>query len=284
MLPHPTSGSPCYVHCEMVNYYDILKVSPKASSAEIKSAYRRLARKLHPDLNNGSGDTARKFASIAEAYEVLGNPKERASYDARLLKAQYNGNGNGDSVFSSDNPHARRWRQMVYEKRYNEIIDRMIAEERRESVRLQKAIYPTVALFMSTLIVAMVRPKIFDNSAMLGKMIVISLFVVGVIHLIGRIKEGYEHYTYNDSDIHDSILDENEPKTKPYSRLTATAFLGGGILVSFAVGFLIGNYLDFVAMSLPSMFSSTLRPEFFLYPPIIVLFVDLMHSFASRLD
>ncbi|MEO7539492.1 MAG: DnaJ domain-containing protein, partial [Pyrinomonadaceae bacterium] len=38
----------------MVNYYDILKVSPKASGTEIKSAYRRLARKLHPDRNNGS--------------------------------------------------------------------------------------------------------------------------------------------------------------------------------------------------------------------------------------
>jgi len=59
----------------MVNYYDTLKVSPKASSAEIKSAYRRLARKLHPDVNNGSEETALKFAQIAEAYEVLGNSR-----------------------------------------------------------------------------------------------------------------------------------------------------------------------------------------------------------------
>ena len=53
----------------MVNYYDILKTSPKASNAEIKSAYRRLARKLHPDKNNGSEETARAFAAIAEAYD-----------------------------------------------------------------------------------------------------------------------------------------------------------------------------------------------------------------------
>src|SRR5205085_4784281 len=53
-------------HVSMVNYYDILKVSPKASRTEIKSAYRRLARKLHPDRNNGSQETALKFAAIAE--------------------------------------------------------------------------------------------------------------------------------------------------------------------------------------------------------------------------
>ena len=70
----------------MVNYYDILKVSPKASRAEIKSAYRRLARKLHPDRNNGSEETALKFAAIAEAYEILGNAKERVKYDRRSLK------------------------------------------------------------------------------------------------------------------------------------------------------------------------------------------------------
>ena len=71
----------------MVNYYESLKVSPKASRTEIKSAYRRLARKLHPDKNNGSEETARAFAVIAEAYEVLSNAKERAAYDQRILQA-----------------------------------------------------------------------------------------------------------------------------------------------------------------------------------------------------
>ena len=59
----------------MANYYEILKVSPKASRTEIKSAYRRLARKLHPDKNHGSEETARAFAQIAEAWEVLGDAK-----------------------------------------------------------------------------------------------------------------------------------------------------------------------------------------------------------------
>src|SRR3954453_20993402 len=135
----------------MVNYYETLKVSPKASGPEIKSAYRRLARKLHPDKNNGSEQTARAFAEIAEAYEILGNPKERVDYDKRLLEAQFNGSMNGNSVFASSNAHARRWRKMVYEHRYNEIIDRMIAEERRESMDLQRIIFSTGGLFFLAL-------------------------------------------------------------------------------------------------------------------------------------
>ena len=70
----------------MVNYYDILKVSQEATGAEIKSAYRRLARELHPDRNNGSEETALKFAAIAEAYETLGNPRERSKYNRRLAE------------------------------------------------------------------------------------------------------------------------------------------------------------------------------------------------------
>jgi hypothetical protein len=268
----------------MVDYYEILKVTPKASSVEIKSAYRRLARKLHPDVNNGSEETARKFAQIAEAYEILGNPKERASYDKKRLHAMHTTSSNGDSFFTSTNPHARRWRQMVYERRYNEIIDRMIAEERRETAARERAVYPAVALFVSTLFVVIFKPMIFINSAIIGKIIVVSLFIAGVIHLVGRIRDGFEHYTYNDEDLHESILDENEPRVKPYSRWTASVVLVSGLVISFFLGLLIGNYVNFVSISLPSMFSTTLNPEFVFYPPIIVLFVDMMHAFASRLD
>lgn len=268
----------------MVNYYATLKVSPNASSGEIKSAYRRLARKLHPDKNNGSEETARAFAAIAEAYEVLGNPKERAIYDSRILPAQMNGSPNGDSVFASSNVHARRWRQMVYEHRYNEIIDRMIAEERRQSMDLQKVIFPTVALFVSTLVVAMLKPQLFANSAIIGKIIVISLFVAGVIHLYGRVREGLERYTYNDDDLHDSILDENEPTVKPYSRAVAGGFFLAGMAISFGVGLAAGHYFEFVSVIEPAMFSDSLKPEFVFYPPIFVLFVDMVHAFASQME
>ena len=268
----------------MADYYKTLNVSPKASRNEIKSAYRRLARKLHPDKNNGSEETARAFAAIAEAYEVLGNPKERALYDQRRLQAQYNGSKDGDSVFASSNTHARRWRQMVYEHRYNEIIDRMIADERRESIALQKIIFPTVALFVSTLVVAIFKPQFFENTAIIGKIILVSLFIAGVIHLVGRIREGLERYTYNDDDLHDSILDDNEPVSKPYSRVFAGGFLLLGVAASFLIGLAIGHYVDFISMVEPTLFSSRLKPEFVFYPPIFVLFVDLVHAFASQMD
>jgi len=268
----------------MVNYYDILSVSPKASRAEIKSAYRRLARKLHPDKNNGSEETALKFAAIAEAYEVLGDAKERAKFDQRLSEVQYNGNGNADSVFASSNRHAMRWRQMVYEKRYNDIIDRMIDEERREAAAFQKVIYPLVALLVSSIIATAIRPQIFATSSVIGKIVIVALFIVGVIHLVRRIREGFERYTEYDDNIHDSILDDNDRRQKPYSQYSVAAMLLIGFLACVGLGFLIGTQIHVAADTLPSMFSRDLSPEFIFYPPIITLFVDMMHSFAARLD
>jgi hypothetical protein len=266
----------------MVNYYDVLKVSPKATSAEIKSAFRRLARKLHPDVNHGSEETALKFAKIAEAYEVLGNSRERSRYDKRLVEASLS--SNGSSVFTSNNPHARRWRQMVIEKRYNEIIDRLIEEERRETTAFQRIVYPIVALFVSMLFVTLAKPKIFAETTMIGKTIFVAFFIVGIIHLAGRLKDGYERYTFDEELLHESIFDDNEPKQRPYSRWAATVFLVGGLIVCFGVGYIIGLNVDFIAISMPRWFAPELRPEFLFYPPIIVFFVDLMHSFASRYE
>ncbi|MEP6944636.1 MAG: J domain-containing protein [Acidobacteriota bacterium] len=268
----------------MVNYYDILKVSQKATGPEIKSAYRRLARKLHPDRNNGSQETALKFAAIAEAYEVLGNVAERDKYDRRLVDAKYSVNGNGDSFFASANPHARRWRQMVYEKRYNDIIDRMIAEERDEALAFQKAVYPTVAMFVTAILSTAFRPVIFANSEIIGKIIIVGLFVSGVIHVIGRIRDGFDRYTESDGNIHDSILDGNERKEKPFSRVRATTLIIGGFAICLGIGYLIGGLLHLSDGSANGMFGRELSPEFLLYPPIVTLFVDLMHSIATRFE
>ena len=271
----------------MVNYYQLLKVSPKATNAEIKSAYRRLARKIHPDVNTTDTQNASdEFAKIAKAYEILSSPKERAAYDRQLLNAQYKNSAENDSVLSSENAHARRWRQMAYERRYNEIIDRMIADERRETMALQKVIFPTVALFLSTCFVGIFKPMFWTNLQIVGKIILLGLFVAGIFHLVARLRKGFERYTYRDENIHDSILEEKaEIVSKPYTRFAAVCFLVVGIAASLCIGLLIGHFLTWmITPSMPKIFSDTLRPEFVFYPPIVVLLVDWMHTLASKFD
>ena len=59
--------------------------SAKATDEEIKSAYRNLAKKYHPDLNGGDTSLSEKFKDINEAYEILGNPISRKKYDRVYL-------------------------------------------------------------------------------------------------------------------------------------------------------------------------------------------------------
>ncbi|MFC7522999.1 molecular chaperone DnaJ [Parapedobacter sp. GCM10030251] len=63
------------------DYYDVLGVSRNADQAEIKSAYRKLAIKYHPDKNPNNAEAEEKFKEAAEAYEILSNPEKRQRYD-----------------------------------------------------------------------------------------------------------------------------------------------------------------------------------------------------------
>jgi len=65
----------------MRNFYDILGVKKSASAKEIKSAYRKLARKYHPDVNPGDKTAEEKFKEISQANDILSDKKKRAQYD-----------------------------------------------------------------------------------------------------------------------------------------------------------------------------------------------------------
>ncbi|HYY57707.1 MAG TPA: DnaJ domain-containing protein [Pyrinomonadaceae bacterium] len=279
----------------VVDYYKTLGVERAASAAEIKSAYRRLARERHPDVNGGSEDAAREFALLALAYRTLSDPQERAHYDSQWERGL---SGGGDSVLNSNNIHAQRMRKVAAQARWDRAVDLWLEAERRETFARTQAVFTTVTLFLSTFFVAMLRPHFWHIfSSWTGRAIVVTLFLIGIWHLATRLREYLERYTYRPKQIQDSIMHEEEKQEKPFTRLTAYAFLLVGYGASLGAGLYIGAHAEIFIGDLGFFFRQHVRPEMLLYPPasllipdlllyppIAVLIVDTMHTIAAKID
>lgn len=92
------------------NLYDILGVSKTATATEIKSQYRKLARKYHPDLNKDDKAAAEKFKEISSAYDILGDKDKRQKYDNNEIDAEgkptgFGAGGFGAGGFNDDGYH-----------------------------------------------------------------------------------------------------------------------------------------------------------------------------------
>jgi hypothetical protein len=279
----------------VIDYYKILGVKTTASQAEIKSAYRKLARKSHPDLNPNS-QAGREFALLSKAYHTLINPHERAYYDDQL-KAQRN---RSYSILDSNNPHAKRARNLAVQAKWDRLVDEVLERDRLENRERQRAVFTTVSLFLSTFFLAMMRPQLWTVFSTWGKVIVLTLFVMGVWHLANRLREYLAHYTYSPALIQGSIMRGVSEPEQPFTRFSAYTFLLVGYALSVAIGLYIGWHTqDFfnditllfrhrVGVVQSSMlayaWAALLIPDLIVYPPIAVLIVDTMHGIASRID
>ncbi len=279
----------------MIDYYKVLGVKANSSQAEIKSAYRKLARKSHPDLNPDS-EAGRQFALLSKAYHTLSDPQERAYYDDQL-NAQKN---RSYSILDSNNPHARRARNLAVQAKWDRLVDEVLERDRIENRERQRAVFTTVSLFLSTFFLAMMRPQLWQVFSTWGKVIVLTLFVLGVWHLANRLREYFAHYTYRPDLIQGSIMRGASLPEQPFTRFSAYTFLLVGYALSLGIGLYIGWHADdfFSDMTLlfrervavvqsgvfASAWLAVIIPDLIVCPPIAVLIVDSVHGIASRID
>jgi len=284
------------VETKVTDYYKVLGIRRTASKSEVKSAYRKLARLRHPDLNAGSETAARDFALLSRAYRVLMDPQERAYYDEQLTVQR----DSGYSILHSNNPHARRARNLTVQARWDRVVNEVLERDRCEARERQRAVFTTVSLFLSTFFVAMIRPHLWDTFGYFGRAIVLTLFLIGVWHLVTRLREYFDHYTYSPKSFQGSLMADAEKPEQPFTRFSAYTFLLVGYGVSIAIGLIVGwhaqqffgdltmlfRHKAEVVQSNMLFFSSTalLIPDLVVYPPIAVLIVDSMQVVTSRMD
>jgi hypothetical protein len=268
----------------MANLYAILGVSRTASSSEIKSAYRRLARIYHPDVNTDPG-ASEQFASINEAYRTLMDEARREQYD-RAEAARTTRELDIQMARAAQAAHVAR--RVHYQEMADRIVVDWVKKEKAETRARGKAIYTTVTLFLSTFMVAMTRPILFETTGPIWQISMIILFAVGVWHLFGSLRQYFDFFTYHASQVERAgprPRPRRSRSIKPFNRHIAWTFVIGGYLLSFLTGLLLGSLTADYSTShtLEDALSNTLWKALF-YPPMAVLLVDTIYRINLRLE
>ena len=113
--------------------YKVLGVSPDASDEEIKRAYRRLAKKYHPDINPGDAEAARKMQEVNAAYEQIKNPEKAQTHSGGYYDP-FGGYGRQQGYGQPDgDPYQRAAEQYIRFRRYQEALNTLSSCEERNA-------------------------------------------------------------------------------------------------------------------------------------------------------
>ena len=258
----------------MVDYYQVLGVKSTASVKEINTAYKRLARLQHPDLNGGQPEAAQAFVQISHARDVLLDPKRRAAYDA-----QRNAHVARGAYAPVVNPTVETYvRRARADARIRQNLDKFLMIEREEARALRQAVFPIVAFLFATFFVPLVRPHFWLSSGWIGRTVILVLVSIGVWHTVSNIWRAIKLYT-NDGPTNDPMLPKRWSRRQAIL-LILLAAIGCGLL-----GTLIGiSFSDSLLSAMPMFFDPSIRLELLFYPWIMVLVIDAGHALSQRLD
>ena len=258
----------------MLDYYQILGVKSTASVKEIKTAYKRLARLQHPDLNAGKPEATRAFVQISRARDILIDPQRRAAYDA-----QRNAYASKGAYAPAVNPTVETYlRRARSDARIKNNLQKFLTIEREETRALRQSVIPVVAFLFAAFFVPLVRPHLWRSSGWTGRTVILVLVSVGVWHTFSKIWAAIKLHT-------DHARTDDPMLAKRWSRRQAILFIALAAIGCGLVGTLIGmSFSDSLLSAMPMFFDPSLRLELLLYPWIMVLLIDAVYSLGQRID
>lgn len=148
------------------DYYKILGVQPNATSENIRTAYRKLSKKFHPDVNSGDKFFEEKFKEIQEAYEILSDTLKRKQYD--YIRANLNKSKNSYNQEHEDNLRKKEKELRKQKEEFKKWEDSLkkkeeILKEKQKEKRAPKSAYLILILLLGTILITLIYLTIDKN-------------------------------------------------------------------------------------------------------------------------